>query len=97
MSDYQVFTVAGEFSVVDAKTGKTVASGGEVHLGRAVGASLVAAGVVTTETTVAHSVACPLCVEQGVKKPPEFKTSADLETHYQEKHAGFVVPTWEGV
>src|SRR4249920_899031 len=37
---------------------------------------------------------CPICAET-MKRPPRFPTADNLTAHYEDKHAGFVVPTWQ--
>jgi len=42
----------------------------------------------------AGEMTCPICAET-MKRPPKLPTAEDLAAHYEEKHAGFVVPTWQ--
>lgn len=37
---------------------------------------------------------CPICAET-MQRPPKLSTAEDLAAHYEEKHAGFVVPDWQ--
>ena len=37
---------------------------------------------------------CPICAET-MQRPPKFIDADTLAAHYEEKHAGFVVPTWQ--
>lgn len=41
-----------------------------------------------------EQMVCPIC-EENMKRPPRFDSAAALSDHYQEKHAGFVVPDWQ--
>lgn len=44
------------------------------------------------EVKVVEKLACPACVEQGMKRPPKFDSYEELPEHYAEKHAGLVPP-----
>lgn len=37
---------------------------------------------------------CPICKET-MKRPTKAGDQAELDEHYQDKHAGFVVPTYQ--
>lgn len=37
---------------------------------------------------------CPICAET-MQRPPKFEDAETLAAHYEEKHAGFVVPAWQ--
>ena len=41
-----------------------------------------------------EKMTCPICAET-MQRPPKFPTAEDLAAHYEEKHAGFVVPNWQ--
>lgn len=45
-------------------------------------------------TTVQEKMTCPICSET-MQRPPRLSTAEDLAAHYEEKHAGFVVPAWQ--
>lgn len=94
------YVVTGTQGVQDPETLGTVDPGGSITVeadddwtrGQ------VASGVLTLETEVdptAMEMPCPLCTEQGVKKVPAFATPGELEAHYTDRHAGFVVPEWK--
>lgn len=59
----------------------------------------VAIGVLTLEADAEQAdpptMPCPLCEEQGKKKVPKFADQGELEEHYKERHAGFVVPAFD--
>jgi hypothetical protein len=46
------------------------------------------------QTTVAQKMTCPIC-DETMTRPPRFENADLLAAHYEEKHAGFVVPAWQ--
>lgn len=43
--------------------------------------------------TAAPKMTCPICAEHQ-KNPTTLKDAEGLAAHYEDKHAGFVVPDW---
>lgn len=41
-----------------------------------------------------EKMTCPIC-DEHMQRPSKLPTAEDLAAHYEEKHAGFVVPTWQ--
>jgi len=37
---------------------------------------------------------CPIC-DEHMQRPPKFEDAESLAAHYEDKHAGFVVPDWQ--
>jgi len=46
------------------------------------------------QKTEPAKMTCPICGET-MQRPPKFSDPPSLEAHYEEKHAGFVVPDWQ--
>ena len=44
-------------------------------------------------STVQQKMTCPICAD-NLKQPPKLSDHATLEAHYEDKHPGFVVPSW---
>lgn len=64
---------------------------GDDDLGAGVNADALVAGGFLRVTGV-EPVACPACVEQGLKKPPKYESIEELRDHYADKHAGLEPP-----
>jgi hypothetical protein len=47
-----------------------------------------------TDAAEAEKMTCPICKET-MKRPTKLDNADDLAAHYEDKHAGFVVPTWQ--
>ena len=86
------------FTVVGSQPAYQVMPGNTVELDEAdpMVALNVAAGVLAEgdHRPPPPRVACPACVEHGMKRPPRFDTADALAEHYAEKHPALVIPEW---
>ena len=95
------YVVSGTQNVQDPKTSELVEPGGELSADptaewtkiQVESGVLMLAGDLKEEP--APRMPCPLCTEQGKTKVPAFTTLGELEAHYTDRHAGFVVPEFE--
>jgi hypothetical protein len=97
VTSYEEYVVSGAFPVQDAETNDPVAPGGTVKLGASQGEALESAGLVSRDKQEPEKKACPLCAEQGSKRPAKLGDAAELAEHYSAKHPGFQPPEWEEV
>jgi hypothetical protein len=94
------YVVAGTQAVASPDDGALVEPGGVVTADTdAMWTQMqVASGVLILEAAteeVEAKMPCPICRDQGKKQVPAFTTLGELEAHYTDRHAGFVVPAFE--